>query len=150
MAAILSNNISKIFDTTVKAHLSEYMGLVFEEICKEFLLTRAKNLPFVVSQIGQWWGGNKVTKKEAQIDIIALSPDKTEIIAGSCKYRNGTTALGVLTELREYTAVLGGNYKKTYYYIFSKGAFSSALINAAKSDISVRLVSLDEIYGSTK
>jgi AAA+ ATPase superfamily predicted ATPase len=140
MAAILSDNISKIFDVAVKAYLPEYMGLAFEEICKEFLLTRAQNLPFVISQIGQWWG------KEAQIDIVALSPDKTELIAGSCKYRNKTTALGVLTELKEYTAVLGGNYKKTYYYIFSKGVFSSALMDAAKSDTSVRLISLDEIY----
>jgi AAA+ ATPase superfamily predicted ATPase len=146
MAAILSDNIAKIFDTAIKAHLSEYMGLAFEEICKEFLFTRAQNLPFVISQIGQWWGGNPATKKEAQIDIVALSPDKTELITGSCKYRNEKTALGVLTELKEYTAALGGKYKKTYYYIFSKAAFSSALIDAAKSDTSIRLISLDEMY----
>jgi len=152
MAAILSGNISKIFDAAIKAHLPEYMGLAFEEICKEFLLTRAQNLPFVISQIGQWWGGNPATKKEAQIDIVALSPDKTEIIVGSCKYRSETTALGVLTELKEYAAALGGSgafsgsYKKTYYYIFSKGAFSSPLMDAAKSDPLVRLVSLEEIY----
>jgi uncharacterized protein len=108
MAAILFGNISKIFDSAIKAHLPEYMGFAFEEICKEFLLTRAQNLPFVISQIGQWCGGNPATKKEAQIDIVALSPDKAEIIVGSCKYRNETTALGVLTELKEYAAVLGG------------------------------------------
>jgi hypothetical protein len=110
-------------------------------------LTRAQNLPFVISQIGQWWGGNPATKKEAQIDIVALSPDKTEIIVGSCKYRSETTALGVLAELKEYTALLGRGFKKTYYYIFSKAAFSSSLIDAANSDPLVRLVSLEEIYG---
>jgi AAA+ ATPase superfamily predicted ATPase len=150
MAAIVSDNISKIFDIAVKAYLPEYMGLAFEEICKEFLLTRTENLPFVISRIGQWWGGNLATKKEAQIDIVALSPDKTEIIVGSCKYRNEATALGVLTELKEYASALGGDYKKTYYYIFSKSIFSSALINVAKSDTSVRLISLDEIYAKEK
>jgi hypothetical protein len=177
MAAILSGNISKIFNVAVKTYLPEYMGLAFEEICKEFLLTRAQNLPFVISQIGQWWDTKKRHGKAvlmnnvarcspnesqtkivsgfalanpagavAQIDIVALSPDKTEIIVGSCKYRNKTTALGVLAELKEYAAALDGNYKRTYYYIFSKGVFSSALMNAAKSDTSVRLISLDEIY----
>jgi AAA+ ATPase superfamily predicted ATPase len=140
LGAILSGNISKIFDTAVKTYLPEYMGLAFKEICKEFLLTRAQNLPFVISQIGQWW------VKEAQIDIVALSSDKNEIIVGSCKYRNKPTALSVLTELKECTAALGGGFLKTYYYIFSKSSFSSALMDTAKSDTSVRLISLDEMY----
>lgn len=148
MAAIYSDNMPKIFDMAVKAHLPEFMGLAFEEICKEFLLMRAKNLPFVISQIGQWWGGNPATKMEAQIDIVALSPDKTEVIVGSCKYRNETTALSVLTELREYAAALGGGFKKTYYYIFSKSDFSPALTDAEKSDPTVRLIPLNEIYGN--
>jgi AAA+ ATPase superfamily predicted ATPase len=140
MAAILSGNISKIFDSAVKTYLPEYMGLAFEDICKEFLLTRAQNLPFVISQIGQWWA------TEAQIDIVALSSDKTEIIVGSCKYRNKPTALDVLIELRKSSGLLNGNFQKIYYYIFSKSSFSTALIDIAKSDTSVRLISLDEIY----
>ena len=146
MAAIVSGNMPKIFNDAVKIYLPEYMGLALEEICKEFLLTRAKKLPFDIGQIGQWWGGNPVTKKNAQIDIVALSPDKTEIIAGSCKYRNEQTSLGVLTELKEYTDALGGEFKKKYYYIFSKSAFSSALKKEAKSDKSVRLISIEEMY----
>ena len=146
MAAILSDNVEKSFDAAVKAHLSDFTGLAFEEICKEFLLTRAQNLPFVISQIGQWWGGNPITKKEAQIDIVALSPDNTEVIFGSCKYRNETAALSVLTELKEYAKATGVSFKKIYYYIFSKSGFSSALTEAAASDPFIRLISLNEIY----
>jgi AAA+ ATPase superfamily predicted ATPase len=178
MAAIISGNISKIFDTAIKTYLPEYMGLAFEEICKEFLLAHAQNLPFVISQIGQWWATpkkrhgkavlmNNVARcspnesqtkiisgfalanpvgAEAQIDIVALSSDKNEIIVGSCKYRNKTTALDVLIELRKSSGLLNGNFQKIYYYIFSKSGFSSALIDTAKSDTSIRLISLDEIY----
>ena len=146
MAAIVSDRMPDLFDAAVKAHLPEYMGLAFEDICKEFLLTRAEGLPFVIGQIGQWWGGDPVTKAQMQIDIVALSSNGDEMIAGSCKYRNEPAPLNVLNELKAAVAALGGKFRKTHYYVFSKSGFSPSLTDAANNDPSVRLVPLDELY----
>jgi AAA+ ATPase superfamily predicted ATPase len=148
MAAILSGNMPKIFDPAVKAHLPEFMGLAFEGICKEFLLSGNGDLPFVVSQIGQWWGGDSVTKAQVQVDIVALSYNSREVMFGSCKYRNEPASVGTLSELRSGAEAMGGTFDKKYYLIFSKSGFSSALSDIAAADPYVRLISLDEIYGS--
>jgi len=147
MAAILSGNMPKIFDAAVKPHLSEFTGLVFEEICKEFLLTGTGDMPFIVSRIGQWWGGDPVTKTQVQIDVVAVSHDGREAIIGSCKYRNESASPGVLNKLKTDAEAMGGGFNKVHYYIFSKSGFSPPLIDVAKADSSVRLISLDEIYG---
>jgi len=146
MAAIVSDRMPDIFDAAVKTHLPEYMGIAFEDICKEFLMTRAGDLPFVVSRIGQWWGGDPVTKTRMQMDIVALSPDGTEIIAGSCKCRNEPASLSVLNELKAAVTAAGVKFRNIYYYIFSKGGFSSSLTDVAKADPFVRLIPLDELY----
>jgi AAA+ ATPase superfamily predicted ATPase len=146
MAAIISDRMPDIFDTAVKAHLSEYMGLAFEEICKEFLMIRAGGLPFAIGRIGQWWGGDPITKTQMQIDVVALSPDESEMIAGSCKYRNEPASANVLNDLKRSVAAIGGKFRSVHYYIFSKGGFSQSLTDAAKDDPSVRLIPLDELY----
>jgi AAA+ ATPase superfamily predicted ATPase len=147
MTMIVSDNIQNTFDAAVGSHLSEFMGLAFEEICKEFLLTNNDGLPFIISRIGQWWGGDPVSKAQMQIDIVALSHDGREAIVGSCKYRNEPASQNVLNELRAAAEAMGGGVDKTYYYIFSKSGFSTSLTDAARADDSVRLIALDELYG---
>jgi AAA+ ATPase superfamily predicted ATPase len=145
-ATILSGNMPKIFDDAVGRHLPDHMGLVFEEICKEFLLIKSEGLPFVVSTIGQWWGGDPVTKMQVQVDIVALSHDAGEMIVGSCKYRNRPASPDVLNELIAGAETMGGTFDKIHYYIFSKSGFDPSLTDIAEADRSVRLITLDELY----
>jgi len=119
----------------------------------DYIAEYAKNerVIFVIDEFPYLAESDRSVSSILQHTIDHKFKNKTEIIVGSCKYRNETTALGVLTELKEYAAALGsaaksGRYKKTYYYIFSKGSFSSALVDTAKSDPLVRLVPLDELY----
>ena len=51
MTAISSGRIANVYDRAVKAHLHDHMGLAFEEICKEYLLYYADNLPIELSDI---------------------------------------------------------------------------------------------------
>ena len=78
------------------------MGLVFESMCREYLLYYAENLPFIPTSVGQWWGNDPTKKREIQIDIVAPSADEKEFIIGSCKYRNEPVGLDELNLLREY------------------------------------------------
>ena len=53
--AIDSGRIRKTYPQAVKQYLSDYMGLIFEKMCQDYLLYYAENLPVELSQVGQWW-----------------------------------------------------------------------------------------------
>ena len=40
------------------------MGLIFEQICRQYLFRYAENVPVVLSDIGEWWGTDAKAKKE--------------------------------------------------------------------------------------
>jgi AAA+ ATPase superfamily predicted ATPase len=143
-AAITSGRIRKTYEKAVKEYFPDYMGLVFERMCKEYLLYYADELPIELNQIGQWWGTDPKEKKEIQIDIVASSVDEKEYIIGSCKYRNKPIGVDELELLRNYATVFGKN--GTYhFFIFSKGGFTAGLQELATKG-EVTLVTLEDMY----
>ena len=120
------------------------MGLVFEQMCRDYLLYYAENLPIELSQIGQWWGNDSKAKKEVQIDIVASSVDEKEFIIGSCKFRNKQIGVDELELLRHYAQVFGKG-SSYHFYIFSKGGFTQGLQEMAEKG-EVILVTLQELY----
>ena len=141
MTAIISGKISKAYDSLIGAYLHDYMGLVFEDICRDYLMNYADNLPITLVSVGQWWGPDPVAKKEVQIDIIGKAAEENKYIIGSCKYRNKETDADELDLLKDYAKVFnkGNDY---YYYIFSLGGFTKKL----KESKNVVLLTLDDIY----
>lgn len=144
MSAIDSGRISKIYQHSVKQYFPDYMGLIFEKMCQDYLLYYSEDLPIGLSEIGQWWGTDSKKKKQIQIDIVGTPAEGKDYIIGSCKYRNEKIGMDELDLLREYAAVFGKgtNY---HYYIFSKGGFTEGLLQAQECG-EVRLVSLEELY----
>ena len=143
MAAILSGRIGQAYKTSIESRLSDYMGLVFEKMCKDFMLFHDENLPFIIGEIGQWWGADSKTKKQVQIDIVAASIDKQEGVIGSCKYCNKLIGEGELRLMQEYAQVMN-RFDRYYYYLFSKSGFTSSLKKHHQSD--VRLITLSDLY----
>ena len=144
MSAISAGRFERLYDVTVKKHLHEYMGLVFEKMCRDYLLRYADNLPVLISDAGQWWGSDAKNRKEVQIDIVGIPPEGSEYIIGSCKYRNEKIGTGELELLKEYSEVFGRG-EKYYYYIFSKGGFTEGLKEAAVKE-NVCLLTLEDMY----
>ena len=144
MTAITSGRIEKLYDKAIKGHLHEHMGLTFEEICKEYLLYYADDLPINLADIGQWWGSDKTTRKEVQIDIVGKSADNDEYIIGSCKYRNEKIGVDELELIKHYASVFGKG-GKYHYYIFSLGGFTKELLECEKRG-DVKLLTLDQLY----
>ena len=142
--AIESGRIKEIYQSAVKQHLSDYMGLVFEKMCRDYLIYYAQNLPIPLSRAGQWWGTDPKEKKELQIDIVGVPAEGTEYIIGSCKYRNEKTGTDELLRLKKYAAVFGKG-SRYYFYIFSKSGFTEGLLEAAAHE-DVMLLTLDDIY----
>ena len=143
-SAISAGKIERIYDTLIKQHFSDYMGLVFEQMCREYLLRYAEDLPIILSDVGQWWGTDAKEKKEVQIDIVGTPVEGKEYIIGSCKYRNGTIGVDELELLKHYATVFGKG-KKYHYYIFSKGGFTQGLKELANKG-EVKLLTLEDLY----
>lgn len=144
MSALSSGRFNRIYDQAVKKHLSDYMGLVFEQMCREYLLRYAENLPILLADVGQWWGTDSKEKKEIQIDIVGTPIEGNEYIIGSCKYKNEKIGVDELQLLEHYAAVFGKG-KKYHYYIFSKGGFTEGL-KEFEAKGNVKLLTLEDIY----
>ena len=46
----------------MKQYLPDYMGLIFEKMCQDYLLYYSDNLLVELSEIGQWWGTDRKKK----------------------------------------------------------------------------------------
>ena len=105
MSVISAGRMRLIYEQAVKRFYPDYMGLVFEKMCQEYLLRYAKDLPILLSNVGQWWGTDSKTRREVQIDIVGAPVDGNEYLIGSCKYRNEKIGIEELELLRRYAAV---------------------------------------------
>lgn len=144
MSVISAGRMRFVYEQAVKRFYSDYMGLVFEKMCKEYLLRYAKDLPILPSNVGQWWGTDSKTRKEVQIDIVGVPVDGNEYLIGSCKYRNEKIGIEELELLRRYAAVFRKN-GIFHYYIFSKGGFTQELLKAEMQG-EVTLLTLEDLY----
>lgn len=124
--------------------LSDYMGLVFEDICREYLINQARNgkLPFIPNGFGKWWGNNPVKKKQDDIDIIGIDGNKG--IFCECKFRNELFDLSELNDLID-ASVLFKNVSEKYYYLFSKSGFTQAVKDEA-SKHNITLVTINDLF----
>lgn len=72
ISAVNSDRISKIYENAVKKYYPDYMGLVFEKMCKEYILRYDTSDDLMLKDVGQWWGTDKSTRKEVQIDVVGV------------------------------------------------------------------------------
>lgn len=144
-AAIHSGKISRLYEHTVKNKLHEYMGVVFERMCMDYLMRYADDLPVPLMNTGHWWGTDHKKRKQVEIDIVGQPlPGINTYIIGSCKFRNEKIGIKELTLLKEYAAVFGKG-RDYIYYIFSLSGFTDELL-CAQENGDVHLVTLDDMY----
>lgn len=125
--------------------ISDYLGKIFEDVCREYLLrcNKAMTLPFLFSTIGRWWGNNPETRMQEEIDILAEYEDNA--IFGECKWKNQPVGLAVLNDLIRKSAIFS-QYKSKTYILFSKAGFTKELINKAQETDNIKLIDLDMLY----
>lgn len=124
--------------------LPDYMGDVFEEICKQYLwklLLEGKSAVNFMD-IGRWWGTNPETRQQIEVDIMGIG-DKETALFGECKWRNEKTDLQILEKLIVYSDLFP--YKKKHFYLFSKSGFTKGCIEKSKEMGNVTLVTYNEM-----
>jgi len=115
--------------------ISAYMGGVFEEICKQYLWQQnlSKQLPFMFTDAGRWWGTDKRIKAECEIDIIAAN--KEDAIFAECKWTNEYVGTKIVDTLIERSELF--NYTTKHFYLFAKKGFA----NGVTADANITLIS---------
>lgn len=142
-SSIASGKGNQVYDRIIVPGINEYMGPVFERMARDYILRYAR-LPFLVGEIGRWWGGNPRTRKEAEIDVVALSAeDCEEGIIASCKYRNRQIGEEELALMKDYGDAMA-LVRKRHYWFFSKDGFTPGMHAYAKED--VKLFTLEDLY----
>jgi AAA+ ATPase superfamily predicted ATPase len=112
----LSSIEEGLFDVnSIKQNYNVYLGEVFEEVCRQFLIkNREKIFPF--TKIGKWW------YKDKEIDIVAFNEQSKEILFCECKWKEEVNAKEILQGLKEKVQYVdwNKNERKEYYAIFAK------------------------------
>jgi len=128
----------------IESQLSDYMGKVFEEICKQYLWQQllSENCPVEFVSLGRWWGNNPIEKTQAEIDIMG-EQDKNTALFAECKWTNEKVDLAVLETLIKRSNLF--SYETKYYYLFSKTGFTKGCIDKANNMQNVRLVGYSDM-----
>ena len=141
---IIARGAADLAYKRIEPHLSDYMGKVFEEICKQYLwkLLLSGKCPVEFSSLGRWWGNDPKEKRQAEIDILA-EQDKNTALFGECKWTNEKVDLGVLEALVKRSELFP--YKNVHYYLFAKTGFTKGCLERAKERGNVELVAYRDI-----
>lgn len=147
--SIIMRGAADIVYRRISPEFSDYMGSVFEEICKQYLwkmLIRGRTT-IQFSSMGRWWGNNSIEKKQVEIDIAA-EQDKDTALFGECKWRNEKLDTEVLDALILKSELFP--YKNKFYYLFSKSGFTKGCEEKAKKLGNVLLVNFKNIMNDIK
>lgn len=145
--SIIARGAADLAYGRIKPYLSDYMGKVFEEICKEYLwkLLLCGESPVEFHELGRWWGTDPSTHSQSEIDIMG-EQDKNCALFGECKWTNEKVDVGVLEKLVGRSRLF--HYEKTQLYLFSKNGFTKGCMDMADGLGNVMLVTYPDILKS--
>lgn len=131
----------------IMGEINDYMGPVFEDICRQYLIRQAKagTLPFVPYVIGRWWGNNPIIKAQDDVDLLALDRKGEKGIFVECKFRNKPMAMEEYDDLVTAAEAFPNVREKTMIFI-SKGGFTEAVRRRAEEE-GAELVEVGEMFG---
>ncbi len=120
----------------------------FETMAAQYVQARIHRgtVPFLPQQIGHWWGTDTATRKQVEIDVVAMADIQADpnarpvrhLLVGECKWKNEPVGQDVLVSLMEKARVLHG---EPYYWLFSKRGFGFI-----SDDERVELIDIPKMY----
>ena len=142
--SVIARGATDLVYKRIEPNLSDYMGKVFEDICKQYLWKQLlkSNCPVEFTSLGRWWGNDPIEKCQAEIDIMG-EQDKDTALFAECKWKNEKVDLGVLETLANRSRLF--SYKNIHLYLFSKSGFTKGCIDEANKMGNVTLISYTDI-----
>jgi AAA+ ATPase superfamily predicted ATPase len=138
----LSRGFGKdVWERRILPRLPDYMGLAFEEICREYVRGHAQErLGVPAGEVGRVWG------KDFEIDIVGRLLDGATIF-GECKWEDALVGESVRNALLASIArtAYAADARARHTLFFSRKGFTRGLRRMAEVDGSVHLYGLDEL-----
>jgi hypothetical protein len=131
MSAIVAGAGEDAYNSEVEGQINAYMGLIFEEICKQYLwkIYIDGRVAVKFKDISRWWGSAPKTKSQVEIDIMGVSHDKNTALFAECKWTNEKVDLSVLEGLIAKSELF--SYAEKHFYLFAKTGFSKGCVDRA-------------------
>lgn len=142
--SLISRGATDLVYRRIEPQLSDHMGKVFEEICKQYLwklLLEGKS-PVEFTSLGRWWGTDPIQKSQTEIDVLGVQ-DKNTALFAECKWTNEKIDLGVLETLIYRSKLFP--YAHVQYYLFSKAGFTKGCIERANKLGNIALVRYEDM-----
>ena len=142
--SVIARGAADLVYRRIEPKLSDDMGKVFEDICKQYLWKQllTGKCPVEFTSLGRWWGNDPIEKCQAEIDIMG-EQDKDTALFAECKWTNEKVDLNVLETLVKRSRLF--SYKNIHLYLFSKSGFTKGCIDKANGLGNVTLVSYADI-----
>lgn len=137
-SSIITRGATELAYKRIEPYIPDYMGGVFEDICKQYLwkLLLEGRCTVTFSDLGRWWGTNPKTRTQEEIDIMGV--DRDTALFAECKWTNANVDLGILETLIKRSELF--HFKNKQYYLFAKTGFTKSCIEKAEAMGSVALI----------
>ncbi|QRF75429.1 putative ATPase (AAA+ superfamily) [Thermoplasmatales archaeon] len=141
---IESSHTEEALDS-IMGDFASFAGEQFEVLMKELVTEGILGRTF--GTVSRWWGRNGTGKKGKdieEIDIVAYSETRNELLFAECKWTNKPVPMSVAADLRAKSETLIKQYpgKRYTYAVFSKSGFKGVLHESAEG---VTLMNLSDI-----
>ena len=136
---IESGNADLVYQQMIAPYLSDYMGLIFEDVCCQYMRFYWKEkLKVAPKQVGAHWGSN------LEIDILTENIDGSHWF-GECKWWEAPIGENVLNRLIEKAARAPDKWQQNpRYVLFSASSFTDSLKQRAEKE-DVLLIELNDL-----
>lgn len=141
------------YDDVVKPCIHEYMGSVFEDMCRYYTLKHGAKKEFgsFITDVGVFWGNEAVKQEDgskehipADIDVVAISKVDKSAVIGECKFKNEKTGRDVYDTLVRRASLISNKYSIKKYILFSLGGYTKWFNDV--DDDRLLLLKLNDLY----
>lgn len=142
---LIERGLTDLAWVKVQKGLSDFMRPEFEKYSQDFMWSQDMNekiVPNPFIHLGNWWGTDKRTHQQVELDIVGFSDDERDGYFGECKWKNEPISRSVLEKLITNSEIF--KYPLKHYYLFSKSGFTDSCQELAKK-INCQLFTFEEI-----
>ena len=142
---LIERGLTDLAWVKVQKSLSDFMGPEFEKYSQDFMWSQDMNKKIVPNpfiHLGNWWGTDKRTHQQVELDIVGFSDDERDGYFGECKWKNEPIPRSVLEKLIANSETF--KYPIKHYYLFSKSGFTDSCQELAEK-INCQLFTFEEI-----
>ena len=142
---LIERGLTDLAWVKVQKGLSDFMGPEFEKYSQDFMWSQDMNekiVPNPFIHLGNWWGTDKRTHQQVELDIVGFSDDERDGYFGECKWKNEPISRSVLEKLIANSEIF--KYPIKHYYLFSKSGFTDSCRELAEK-INCQLFTFEEM-----